>query len=137
MSYPARAEGLVNSTTPDQSGPKSDSIEEMLCIPQSSSITGTSPSYCFVSYQGLPFWAGVWPLSKSVVVVFYSLSWLGNPGYNTKLSDGEVPVLQLWEMWSTPSLPGLLWPRVVLYARVSSMGQIKLFDHLTVQTNDC
>ena len=39
------------------------------------------------------------------------------PGYDTKQSDGEVPVmLELRGMWSTPlfpSLPGLLWPGVV------------------------
>ena len=39
------------------------------------------------------------------------------PGYDTKQSDGEVPVMQeLWGMQSTlslPSLPGPLWPRVV------------------------
>ena len=39
------------------------------------------------------------------------------PGYDTKQSDGEVPVmLELWGMRSTPSLPlvpGPLWPRVV------------------------
>ena len=39
------------------------------------------------------------------------------PGYDTKQSDGEVPVmLDLWGMWSTPSLlllPGPLWPRTV------------------------
>ena len=39
------------------------------------------------------------------------------PGYDTKLSDGEAPVIQeLWGMWSTlllPSLPGPLWPGVV------------------------
>ena len=39
------------------------------------------------------------------------------PGYDTKQSDGEVPVmLDLWGMQSTPSLPSLpgpLWPRVV------------------------
>ena len=39
------------------------------------------------------------------------------PGYDTKQSDGEVPVmLELWGMQSTPllpSLPGPLWPRVV------------------------
>ena len=39
------------------------------------------------------------------------------PGYNTKQSDGEVPVMMdLWGMRSTlllPSLPGPLWPRVV------------------------
>ena len=37
--------------------------------------------------------------------------------YDTKQSDGEVPVmLELWGMQSTPSLPSLpdpLWPRVV------------------------
>ena len=39
------------------------------------------------------------------------------PGYETKQSDGEVPVmLEFWGMWSTPSLsslPGQLWPGVV------------------------
>ena len=37
------------------------------------------------------------------------------PGYDTKQSDGEVPVrLELWGMQSTPSLPllpGPLWLR--------------------------
>ena len=36
------------------------------------------------------------------------------PGYDTKQSDGETPVmLEFWGMQSTlllPSLPGLLWP---------------------------
>ena len=45
-------------------------------------------------------------------------------------SDGEVPVmLELWRMWSTPSLPspqGPVWPRVVAPDRVLSMGQIEL-----------
>ena len=28
------------------------------------------------------------------------------PGYDTKQSDGQVPViLELWRMWSAPSLP--------------------------------
>ena len=40
------------------------------------------------------------------------------PGYDTKQSDGEAPVmLELWEMQSTsslPLLPGSLWPRVVV-----------------------
>ena len=38
-------------------------------------------------------------------------------------------MLELWEMWSTsslPSLPGLLCPRVVALDRVLSMGQIEL-----------
>ena len=52
------------------------------------------------------------------------------PVYDTKQSDGEVPIMQeLWEMRSTPllpSLPGPLWPGVVASDRVLSMGQIKL-----------
>ena len=50
--------------------------------------------------------------------------------YDTKQPDGEIPVmLELWGMWSTPSLPSLpgqLWPVVVAPDRVLSMGQIKL-----------
>ena len=52
------------------------------------------------------------------------------PGYDTKQSDGEVPVmLELWEMRSTPSLPshpGPIWPEVVAPDRVLSMGQKEL-----------
>ena len=48
------------------------------------------------------------------------------PGYDTKQSDGEVPVmLELWEMQSTPSLPllpGLLWPGMVAPNRTLSIG---------------
>ena len=52
------------------------------------------------------------------------------PVYDTKQSDGEVPVmLELWGMRSTsslPSLPGPLWLRLVAPDRVPSMGQIEL-----------
>ena len=52
------------------------------------------------------------------------------PGYDTKQSDGEVPVmLELWEMWTIPSLPSLLGPLQpgeVALDRVLSMGQIEL-----------
>ena len=43
---------LLAATTPGQMGPKSDGNEEVLCIPQSSSITGASPSDFLVSYPG-------------------------------------------------------------------------------------
>ena len=56
------------------------------------------------------------------IAVFISY---GDNDYTTghiKLSDGEAPVmLDLWEMWSTPSLPllpGPLWPRVVAPDRI-------------------
>ena len=44
---------LVDSTTtPSQSGPGSDSNKGTLCIPQSSSITESSPSDWLASYPG-------------------------------------------------------------------------------------
>ena len=43
---------LSGATTPGQSEPGSDGNEGVLCIPQSSSSTGTSPSDCLVSYAG-------------------------------------------------------------------------------------
>ena len=48
------------------------------------------------------------------------------PGYDTKQSDGEVPViLGLWGIRSTPSLPllpGPLWPGVAAPDRALFMG---------------
>ena len=41
--------------------------------------------------------------------------------------------LEVYGMWSTPSLSLLsiyLWPRVVVHFRVTSLGQLQLFDHL-------
>ena len=43
---------LSGATTPGQIGPGNDSNKEVLCIPKSYSITGTSPSDCLVSYLG-------------------------------------------------------------------------------------
>ena len=51
------------------------------------------------------------------------------PGYDTKLPVGETPVLELWGMWSIPSLPllqGPLWPGVVVPDSILSMNQIEL-----------
>ena len=53
--------------------------------------------------------------------------------YDTKQSDGEVPImLELWGMLSGPSLallPGSLWLRVEAPDRVLYMGQIELFEN--------
>ena len=43
---------LSGATSPGQSGPGSDSNKGVLYIPQSSSITGTAPADCLVSYRG-------------------------------------------------------------------------------------
>ena len=55
-----------------------------------------------------------------------------HPGYDSKQSDGEAPlIVELWGMQSTPSLPslpGLIWPGFVAPDRVLSVGQIEQFD---------
>ena len=43
---------LLGATILGQSGPGSNGNEGVLCIPQSPSVTGTSPSDCLVSYPG-------------------------------------------------------------------------------------
>ena len=45
---------LSGATTPNQREPGSDGNEGVLLIPQSSSITGVSPSDCLVSYPEHP-----------------------------------------------------------------------------------
>ena len=47
-----------------KSGPGSDGNEGVLCIPQSSSIAGTSPSDSLVSYPGHSL-GGLTPLQRS------------------------------------------------------------------------
>ena len=58
------------------------------------------------------------------------------PGYSTKESDGEVPVMpELLGMRSTSSLewlPGPLWPGVVAPDRVLSIGQKELNSVLSL-----
>ena len=66
---------LTGATSPGQSGPGSDGNEGVLHITQSSSIIGTSPSDCSVSYPGQS-WEGVLPLCGEAVGVFYGPSWL-------------------------------------------------------------
>ena len=73
---------LSGATTPGQSGPGSNGNEGVLYIPESSSITRTSPSDCLVSYLG--HWlVGVLPLCKGTVGVFYNPSRLGKNNLDT------------------------------------------------------
>ena len=56
---------LSGVTTPGQSWPGSEENEEVLRIPQSSSITGISPSDCLVSYAGdLLVGSGTYPCAE-------------------------------------------------------------------------
>ena len=55
---------LSGDTTSGQSGPGSNSNERAHSIPQSSGITGASPSDCLVSYPGQAWERGGHPLAK-------------------------------------------------------------------------
>ena len=55
---------LSGATTPGQSGPGSNVNEGVLRIPQSSSITGISPSDCLVSYPGHLCVKGAYPSAE-------------------------------------------------------------------------
>ena len=81
---------LSGATTSTQRGPGSDVNEGLLCIPQSSSITGTSTLDYLVSILGHPLWgSAVLPLCREAVVVFYSPSQVGNiePGLTWPRGD--------------------------------------------------
>ena len=58
---------LSGATTLGQSGPGSNGNEGVLRIPQRSSITGTSPSDCLVSYQGNLFCESYLSVEKQLV----------------------------------------------------------------------
>ena len=67
---------LLGATTPGQSEPGSDVNEGILCISQSTTITGAPQSDCLVSYQDTD-WRWEVPFSRDAVSVFYSHSRLG------------------------------------------------------------
>ena len=56
---------LSGATTLGQSGPGSDANEEVLCIPQSSSITGASPTDGLMSYSEHSLVRESYPQQKS------------------------------------------------------------------------
>ena len=84
---------LSGTTTPIQSGPGSNGNEGMLCIPQSSSFTGTLPSDGVVLYLGHSL-DRVLPIYKDSVGVFYSPSWLCVCVY--VCVDRDIEWTQIW-----------------------------------------
>ena len=59
---------LSGTTIPGHSRSGSDGNEGVLCIPQRSSITGASPSDCFVSYRGHSLRRGSYPSAEMQLV---------------------------------------------------------------------
>ena len=70
---------LSGAKKPNQSQPGSDGKEWVLRIPQNSSITGTSPSDCFVSFSGHPL-GETYSSAENAVTKFYSLCRLSQTG---------------------------------------------------------
>ena len=65
---------LSGATILGQSGPGSDGNEGVLRIPLSSSITGTSPSDCLVSYPGHSLGGGSYPSAEKQSVYSIALA---------------------------------------------------------------
>ena len=55
---------LSGATIPGQTGSGSNGNKGVLHIPQSPSITGTSPTDCLVSYPGHSFGGGSYPYAE-------------------------------------------------------------------------
>ena len=92
-------------TTPVLGGPGSNDNEGVLRTLQSSSITWTSPSDCFVSYPGHSFW-GVLPLCKEQSV------------YSTAEADWAIQVL----FFST-NKHIMLWCLVIMALFCAAIGR--------------
>ena len=99
--------------------------------------TSRSACLCWVRGQVLNYnahSAGTVEFTDCTSAVLNTLPPNECPGYDTKQTDGEVPVmLGLWGMQSSPSLPlfpGTLWPRMVAPDRALSMGEIELTAYL-------
>ena len=69
-------QGQSGATIAGQCGSGSDGNERVLCIPQSSSTAGTSPSDCLVPYPGHSLWRGSYPpAEKQSVYSTASADW--------------------------------------------------------------
>ena len=97
---------LSGATTLVQSGPGSNSNEGVLCIPQSSSITGTSPSDCLLSYQDT-HWRGPYPSTEVQSV------------YSTAPAD-----------WTRQSLSLFIFSLSFIFTLVNPNGKIHLMTSL-------
>ena len=65
---------LSGATTPGKSEHGDDGNEDVLCIPLSSSITGTSSSDCLVSYPGHSLGEGSYPFAEKQSVYSTALA---------------------------------------------------------------
>ena len=126
---------LSGATTLGLSGPGSNGNEEVLCIPQNSSITGTSQSDCLVSYLEHLLEESYHSAEMQLVYSTAPADWTippkkGYPHYDTKLYLRVR--LQFWrceKCWVPLHCyySCSLWPGVVVLVSVPPMGQKDLF----------
>ena len=84
-----------------------------------------------IIYELLFTWVFFLRDSIQVIWVYRIFDYIS--GYDIKPGDGVAPVLELWGMWSTPSLqllPVPPWPIMVVPVRFPSIGQIELGKYL-------
>ena len=128
---------------PGQSEPGSDGRKGVLCIPQSSSITGALPSDYLVSYAGNWLGESYPSAEKPPLYSTAPVDWTKNTkddertflciGYDTKLHIGMR--LLFWRSgdcgvnYSLPLLPGPLSSRLVEPVRVLSIVLIGIWDN--------
>ena len=90
---------LLGTTTPEQSGPRSNGNEGVLQIPQSSR-TRASPSDAVESHIQDTFWREVLPFCRDAIGIFYSPSWLSYINFKGGefLKNEKFPfsVIQFW-----------------------------------------
>ena len=83
---------LSGATAPGQSGPGINGNYGVLCIPQSSSITGTLPSDCLVSYAG--HWLESYPSAEKQSV--YSTAPADRTKYQSSQQIIEACMILSW-----------------------------------------
>ena len=108
---------LSGATTLGLSGPGSNGNEGVLHIPQSSHITGTSPSDCLMSYPGHFFCGGGGSYPSAEMQLVYStatadwttinktLKGTPNPGQSGPESNGNEEVLHIPQSSKTEPSP--------------------------------
>ena len=116
---------LTGVTTLSQSGPGNDGNEEVLGIPQSSSITGTSPSDCLVSYPGYSMQGRERSYPSAEVQLVYSITpadWLEVFGMIWPGTEPQSPGLLCQDLLSFY----IAWARVIFSLFLFSKVNIKM-----------
>ena len=114
---------LSGATIPGQSAPRSDGSEEVLCIPQSSSITGISSSDCLMTYPGHSL---EWrlPLCREMQLGYSTANWETNNKVSKEVQSSSP--IQRRKMKSKIHKFSIKHPRGKLNLKKKSVLKIQL-----------